>query len=202
MEKRGAEVVAYDLSANDEWDFVPFEGINQGSKNKSDECLSRLNKAWWLGHRLMKSKTRVVYGSVYNIPKTIGPVQISTFGCILLHLRDPFLALQKASALTTETMIITDLVPVTIKDQICSRLPVMGKLWNVWKIFNKYSKPHLIFLPDADKGEPLETWWWLPPDLVCQYLKILGFPKIRISYHKQKFGNSTPRLYTIVGSRV
>lgn len=203
MEKRGAEVVAYDLSKNDDWDIVPYAGVCSDEVFKSRRAhIDNLNNAWWLGHHLNRSSARVVYGSVYGIPKEIGPVDISTFGCILLHLRDPFLALQKAAALTMETIIVTDLVPVTIKDQLCARVPIFSKFWDLLKISNKYFKSYLIFLPNPEKEAPLDAWWWLPPNLVCEYLKILGFRKISITYHRQSFGDSKLYLYTVVGTKI
>ena len=58
--------------------------------------IKRLNNAFWLCHKAYNSKAKVVYGTVYEIPEEIGMVDISTFGSILLHVRDPFLALQNA----------------------------------------------------------------------------------------------------------
>jgi len=42
------------------------------------------------------SRARMVYGSVYAIPTAIGAVDVATFGSVLLHVRDPFIALQNA----------------------------------------------------------------------------------------------------------
>ena len=57
---------------------------------------------------LYKSNAKMVYATVYEIPDAIGEFDICTFGCILLHLRDPFLALQRASSHAKEMIIITD----------------------------------------------------------------------------------------------
>src|SRR5262249_4140809 len=67
----------------------------------------KIRNSWWLAHRILGSRARVVYGTVYQVPAEIGPVDISTFGSILLHLRDPFLALANGLRLTRETVIIT-----------------------------------------------------------------------------------------------
>jgi hypothetical protein len=69
--------------------------------------LRGLNNAWWLAHEVFKSNARVVYGTVYDLPPGIGSVDIATFGSILLHLRDPFLALQNAASLARESIIVT-----------------------------------------------------------------------------------------------
>ena len=53
MEKRGAEVVAYDLSEEDEWDIVPYGGIITPEMSQSRRALiKKINNAWWLTHRL------------------------------------------------------------------------------------------------------------------------------------------------------
>ena len=189
MEKRGAEVVAYDLSENEIWDIVPFGGkITKDKAQRSRRMIKKLNNGWWFAHNILKSKANVVYGSVYDIPVEIGEVDISTFGCILLHLRDPFLALQRAAALTTETMIVTDLV---------------------WTQDGSSPEniPDISFYPDPDQDKPdqAETWWHLSPRLISRYLKILGFQNTEVSYHEQinheTNGPVNMSLFTVVGNR-
>ena len=118
-------------------------------------------------------------GSVYNLPKEIGPVDITTFGSVLLHLRDPFLSLQKAADLTGETLVVST-----------------------------FLIPFLNFLPNPDLGEPWDTWWNLSPELVSRFLKILGFSKLNVSYHNQihHYGKQLERsrsrqMFTIIGQR-
>src|SRR5712691_8821908 len=111
MERRGAEVVAYDLSENQDWDVVPYarqDGAAFVSARR--EHIRRLNNAFWFCHRAFGSKSKMVYGDVYSVPQEIGQVDVTTFGSILLHLRDPFLALQKALRLTRTTVIVTDVL--------------------------------------------------------------------------------------------
>jgi SAM-dependent methyltransferase len=113
LESKGAEVVSFDLDKTGGMDLVPyakwseFQSVQQGHKGFVD----RLNNAYWLAHRLMKSKAKVVYGHVYAIPEAIGPVDVCVFGSCLLHFRDPFLALQNGLRLTKETVIVTDVLP-------------------------------------------------------------------------------------------
>jgi hypothetical protein len=186
MEKRGAEVIAYDLSENELWDIVPFDGkVTEDNAQRARRMIKKLNNSWWFARNILKSKANVVYGSVYDIPIEIGEVDISTFGCILLHLRDPFLALQRAAAITTRTMIVTDLVwggsPETI--------------------------PDISFYPDPDQDKrgQAETWWHFSPSLISRYLKILGFRNTEISYHQQIHqgidGPAKLNLFTVVGNR-
>src|SRR5579871_2985770 len=86
MEKEGADVIGYDLSENHAWDIVPFaqydyEAILEGKR----ERIRMLNNAWWFLHRVFQSKARLAFGDVYHIPAELGPVDICTFGSILLH---------------------------------------------------------------------------------------------------------------------
>jgi hypothetical protein len=45
---------------------------------------------------------------VYDVPAAIGPVDVATFGSILLHLRDPYRALAAVAPLVRETIVVTD----------------------------------------------------------------------------------------------
>ena len=66
-----------------------------------------MNNAYWLSHEANGSSAKMVYGDVYSVPHEIGNVDITTFGSLLLNLRDPFTALARSLPLTTETVIVT-----------------------------------------------------------------------------------------------
>lgn len=132
MEKRGAEVVAYDLSDKEHWDLVPYAyytgrppsanltvpgkdkplvaGILGPDPNEADQKarLRLMNNGWWFVHQQMKSKARMVHGRVYDISDAVGPMDAALMGCILLHLENPFLALAKVCRLVRDTIIITE----------------------------------------------------------------------------------------------
>jgi len=104
MESQGADVVGYDLSDKQDWDTVPFaDGDHEQFREERRGHIRALNNGWWLSHGARQSKAWVVYGSVYEVPKEIGKVDVATFGAILLHVRDPFLALQSAAKLQPDT---------------------------------------------------------------------------------------------------
>jgi len=191
MERMGAEVVAYDASDEQEWDTVPYAGYDYGKRiAQTKEQIRRMNNGFWFAHRAYKSRAKATYGTVYEIPDDIGQFDICTFGSILLHLRDPFLALQRGSAHATETVVVTDVAsPLTAGKTSASRRLVE-------------------FLPNADKCFPTESWWNLSPELATEFLRILGFVHTRISYHVQLFcgheqipGKQEVRSYTVVGHR-
>ena len=111
MEAQGAEVVAYDLSEKQDWDFVPYARDDQTAyRSERRDVIRKLNNAFWFAHRALGSRSKMVYGDVYSVPNEIGAVDVVTFGSILLHLRDPFLALETAVRLAKETVIVTDIL--------------------------------------------------------------------------------------------
>jgi hypothetical protein len=185
MERMGAEVAAYDLSDEEEWDLVPYAGQVEDERAKRKDQIRRLNNGYWFAHRAFASRARVAYGAVYGIPHDIGQFDICTLGSILLHLRDPFLALERVTAHVRETAIVTDVAP--------AGLDLVGRV--------------AVFRPDAVTRLPNDTWWDLSPALVSQFLRILGFPDTEIHFHKGLYtGGQAPggveiQLYTVVGRR-
>lgn len=157
IEKQGAEVVSFDLSENFDWDIVPFaENDNDTTRSERRSHLRKINNGYWLCHQAFQSKARMVNGVVYDIPRNIGSVDVSVFGSILLHLRDPFLALENAARLTRETIIVSDLSP-------------FGK-------FASRFRKNPRFMPKSiDPNGINDGWFRLPPLLVKEYLGILGF---------------------------
>lgn len=179
MERMGAEVVAYDLSDDQPWDIVPYHGDDHRRHLEQRRAqMRRINNGFWFAHRAYHSRAKVAYGTVYEIPDDLGRFDVGIFGSVLLHLRDPFLALQRALAHVEETAVVTDLVP--------SRL-VPGER-------------SIEFLPRADTGRPIETWWELSPELVSEFLRILGFGQTTISFHRQ-LHEGEHEFYTVVGHR-
>tara|TARA_B100000959_G_C14851345_1_gene570243 strand:+ start:111 stop:887 length:777 start_codon:yes stop_codon:yes gene_type:complete len=189
MEQNGAEVVAYDLSDKDDWDIVPYSKMDNAKIiSERKQKILKLNNSFWITHEALRSKAKAIYGTVYNIPKEIGMFDICTMGSILLHLRDPFLALQKASSFTKKTIIITDIVS-KYKGKILLGVEAIP------------SMKMMRFIPNASKMEPFETWWEMSPKLISEFLKILGFNQIKTSYHYQTYLNKKVKLYTIVANR-
>ena len=189
MEKMGTEVVAYDLSEEQEWDIVPYSGLNLGQYTADRKNhIRKLNNGFWFAHKAFNSKAKVRYGTAYEIPNDIGQFDVCTFGAILLHARDPFLALQKATGLVKETVVVTDLLP-----------PLSSRMLSILNPFA--SSRHARFLPNSSKREPYDSWWNLSPKLVAEFLQILGFPNIHTTYHRQKHLHKQVKLYTVVAQK-
>jgi len=182
IEKLGGQVTTFDLSKEYSWDLVPYA---RGRRNadmvyEHRQHIDMLNNAYWFGHRLLHSNARAVYGDVYHIPEQIGEVDIVIYGSILLHLRDPFLALQGGARVAREAIVVTE---------------VHGR-----RAFRSKAA-HMRFLPNPQKLEPLDTWWELRPELVVRMIKVLGFDNVRVTYHSQLRKGRKIRLYTVVGRR-
>ncbi|MDH3754111.1 MAG: hypothetical protein OEU32_09600 [Acidimicrobiia bacterium] len=182
MEDRGADVIGYDLSIDDEWDVIPsMHDDHRATFESRAEIVSRLHRGWWYCHERNQSKARAVYGHVYDLPVELGPVDISVFGAILLHLRDPFRALQAASRITSETIVVTEMLPKI--PEAALELPV-AKL-----------------MPVPEGRLHLWTWWHLTPELVVRMLDLLGFGDASVSYHTQKQVSGDQSMYTVVANR-
>jgi SAM-dependent methyltransferase len=187
IERQGGDVISYDLSEDFLWDFVPFAGTDlRDSAREFRGKIKRLNHGYWYCHHQLGSKARKVYGTVYDIPEAIGPVDVSVFGSILLHLRDPFLALQNALQLTRETAIVTEMLPRR----------------NFYQMFLGWlGRPRMTFLPEHQTHRHGGTWWELSPAVIRRFLGVLGFEKTTVRYHRQLFQGETRLLFTVVGQR-
>jgi SAM-dependent methyltransferase len=183
IEKQGASVVSFDLSENFDWDIVPFaENDNERTRNDRRSHLRKINNGYWLCHQAFQSQAKMVNGVVYDIPAAIGPVDVAVFGSILLHLRDPFLALENAARLTQEAIIVSDLSP-------------FGK-------FASKFKRNPRFMPRSLQPDGINDGWFrLPPLLVQEYLGILGFKNHTITWNDFKYGDRVRPIYTIIARR-
>lgn len=197
MEKMGAEVVAIDLSENDSWDIVPYATLDVPKLIAERKAhIRKQHNGYWLAHRAFGSRARVVHSSVYQIPTSIGPFDVTTLGSILLHLRDPLTALERALSMTRETVVITEIPTQFQRLTRMAWVRLMGH-----GLFSRFIKPRMEFLPNARAQAPTETWWYLSPELLAQWISVLGFSDITFSYHTQRYQGRKVPLYTLVGRR-
>jgi hypothetical protein len=175
---------------------VPYAGYDyQLYALEKKRQIVQLNNAFWLCHRAFRSNANVVHGAAYDIPEGIGLVDISTFGAVLLHIRDPFRALQKALRLTREAVIVTEpLWQRPLPQRILARL-----------VSRRFLGSDIVFVPDFRRREPKDAWWVLSPDTIRRFIGVLGFENTKVIYHSQSFrtlGNQARiPCYTVVGYR-
>ncbi len=153
MERRGAEVVSFDMLSGRQWNLVPHYKL----EHKRERMLGHITKAhqqlqnaYWYSHRALGSKAKVFYGDVYNISEKIGKFDIVLFGMILSHLRDPFQALYSGSRLSTDTVIITN--------------QTRGE-----------DAPNCFFIPSAENEQDNRGWWSFSDGCIERMLGVLGF---------------------------
>jgi hypothetical protein len=209
MERQGAEVVAYDLSDEHDWDVVPYSQYrHQDFAAERRAHIGKLNNSFWLCHRAFQSSVRMVHGTVYTVPAEIGPVDVATFSAVLLHVRDPFRALEQALRLTRETAIVTE----CFKDDRTWHytMPPLGRLERLLRLIRRKcvgrsDESAIVFLPDSHRSYPKETWWYLTPAFVQRSLGVLGFEETSVTYHYQKCRTDDRYrelpMYTVVGRR-
>jgi hypothetical protein len=68
-----------------------------------------VQKAYWYAHKAFNSKSRIVQSHVNDLPAEIGIYDISVICAVLLHIQNPYLALEKMLRHTREKVIITEL---------------------------------------------------------------------------------------------
>lgn len=105
LERRGAaEVLATDIEHHEDWDWPPrarAEGPGHlaamaGTKGRGFEIASER----------LGSAVRRQWCSVYDLsPATVGTFDVVVCGCLLLHLRDPFRALEAIRSVCTGTLV-------------------------------------------------------------------------------------------------
>jgi hypothetical protein len=167
--------------------YVPYARYDAEAYLKERQAhLRKLNNGFWLAHRAAQLRARVVYGSVYEIPTEIGAVDVCTFGAVLVHLRDPFLALERALRLTRETAVVTDAVHMNF-------LPTF--------LTDRLGRPGMVFLPRYRACEPKEAWWIITPRAVVQFVATLGFEDTEVRYHLQRYRGRRRLCCTVVARR-
>ena len=180
VERNGADVVSYDLSEDQPWDIVPFaRGDAAAVEAGRRDHIRRINNGYWFCHRAFNSRAKAVYGTVYDMPPAIGPVDVAVYGSILLHLRDPFRALEMGARLARQAIIVAE-------------MPPFGRLGQFL--------PAAFFVPRFERADWF-TWWRLPPRLTCEFLRVLGFEDTTVTWHRQRLSGKPRLLYTVIGRR-
>ncbi len=155
--------------------------------------MRKLNNAYWLAHRAFGSGARLVHGNIYAVPPELGPVDVSVFGAVLLHTRDPFSALVPALRLTRQTVVVTEALGLLHMPNALRRFREL--------LPAPMRRPLMRFVPDWRTSSHPDGWWRLTPEIVQAFLGVLGFERSRVSTHKQLFGGRAKQLFTVVGHR-
>ena len=197
-EKAGASVVAFDMPVDGDWDVKPhankpIEGmsvavieeqlrqrwISEATRYK--RALSPMRDGFFYAHRKYASSVRLFEGSIYEIDAELGIFDVSILGSILLHLRDPFRALHRVAQLTTNKLIISDLLNSDFRARA-------GDM------------PILEFLPDAKRNP--HAWWRISPASLIEMLRVVGFEVSSSAINSYKFKGANADVATLIADRV
>jgi SAM-dependent methyltransferase len=172
MERLGAEVVPFDLSPGTLGDIMKRpERDYHAFEVEYRRVVGGLNRAWGHAREAFGSRTELVHGSAYALPSAIGAVDITLFGSVLLHLRDPYSALEQAARVTRGRIVVTDLHAPPFRDKSIPR--------------NHDLRAGMLF--DPSEGEDPCTWWFHSPRGIQRMLRSLGFKRFDVILHKQTF---------------
>jgi hypothetical protein len=187
MESQGADVTAFEAGYDAAIHLVPSPagGDVSAAERALMEHTRRTTNAWWYLHREYQSKARLVHGDIYHLPDDLGQYDLVVLGSILLHLRDPFSALQQAAHHASDTIVVTDTVNPGLEGDV----------------------PLLRFWPDVADLGPAVGWWQFSPGTISAMLWRLGFERERVVRHNQRYrvqghGWSETAMYSVVARRM
>jgi len=183
-EKRGAaRVLSFDMAHANQQTFLPFK--DKLYYRDHDQFVEQHNleveqwkNAYWLCHRLLKSKAQVYYGDIFDLPEGLGHFDVAIIGSVLEHLNDQVTALASVSRITSETIVV-------ISPMIESEERVA------------------IFQGSADFPESDFTWWIYSTGTYREVFKMLGFEveSITRGEYYYDYGKRFEQRYTIVARR-
>ena len=164
MEKQGADVVTFDIAPGLPQDIVPQLGHDLDKQRELSVAYAvKVRSSWWYSHGRFASKTKAVYGDIYDLPPDVGRFDVSTFGCTLMHLSKPFQALEQAASVTDKAIVVTE--PL-------ARIPAD-------------EQPAVMEFVPVDTSRTVVVWWLLSPGAVVRMLKVLGFFETTVYFHSQ-----------------
>ncbi len=183
-EKQGAsEVVSFDMDDSKRQHFLPFyQKLHYTDPERfqaeHNKWIQRWRNAYWLTHRLSDSNAKVIYGDVYDIPRSAGQFDVVLVCSILEHLSDPIRALASIGHVARSELVIT--TPALETDEKIAR-----------------------FFGDAGRPEVDYVWWIYSTGIYRHVLKMLGFEIVRITkgHYKFELGSELEERTTIVAQR-
>lgn len=159
-----ARVLSFDIADARQQAFLPFknkpyyrEPVRWAEQYGAE--IEQWKNAYWLSHRLLKSKAEVYYGNIYELPAELGQFDVAIVGSVLEHLNDQITALASIARLTKETIVLIS--PVLQTDERIARFEALASN------------------PDADF-----TWWTYSLGVYHEVFGMLGFSIAKVSQAK------------------
>jgi hypothetical protein len=184
MERNGADVVCIDVPDSHPWDSVKRTDRDwQTFMAERRRGLQAFRNTFWLAHKLMGSRARVLYTGGYHIPDELGQFDIAVVNAVLIHTERPFEILSQAARHTTERMVVAEkLVPEL------EALPYPAAM-----------------LAPAPANDVFDSWWQMNRLALSSMLGLLGFTVERTSDCQVKIFAAGQRFHldmtTLVGRR-
>lgn len=183
-EQRGAaRVLSFDMSDARQQTFLPFKDKlyfrdRERWATQYGAEIEQWKNAYWLCHRLLKSKAQVYYGNIYELPVELGQFDIAIVGSVLEHLPDQITALASIARLTKETIVLVS--PLLQTEERIARFEALAGN------------------PDADF-----TWWTYSLGVYREVFGMLGFRIAKVSHEKYyyMYGDRMEGRSTIVAVR-
>jgi SAM-dependent methyltransferase len=183
-EKRGAKVTSFDISDAKFQHLLPFKNKlyfrdHREWRKQQNAGIELWKNAYWLAHRLLKSKANVFYGNIYDLPAELGTFDTVIIGSVLEHLSDQISALASVSRhVKSELIIVT---PVIETESYIAEF--IGRAAN----------------PEADY-----TWWIYSSVVYADILNMLGFKIGRITKKAYPcvIAGADHERHTIVATRI
>jgi SAM-dependent methyltransferase len=212
-ERNGAsEVVSFDMAHARQQNFLPFKDKlhyrdPSAWAEKHNVEVEQWKNAYWLCHRLLKSRAKVFYGDIYNLPVELGQTlelgkslesdqsvesgkfDIAILGSVLEHLSDPVTALASIARLVRETIVV---VTPLIESEGTNHPETFDTAQRIARFEGSASHPENDF-----------TWWTYSVGLYREVFKMLGFTLVRITsaeYHYHYLDRMETR-HTLVATR-
>ena len=201
-EKEGADVTSIDLDIKNINYTEPYKNrdvVPRVKCNWQEELTvlmqeeERRRNAYWYTHKALNSKAKLIHAHACDLPRDLGIYDISLLYTMLVHIRDPYLALQNMLRHTGEKVIIIELGGYT------RRKSFRNIIRNLIRRIMPPSPPSMIFLPCPERTP--YKWWKLSPEIIINMVNILGFEKTSINYHTQLADGRKIFLYTVVCER-
>jgi O-methyltransferase len=178
LERRGANVVAAEVTDERGWDFVPQARLDMAAiRQERSAHIRDIKNTFWFVHKATESQSRVYYGDVENLPDGLGRFDTAFLLSVLLHCRNPQAILESAARLTDKRVVVTDI-----------HFPELGDL------------PVMKLIPTGDSSI-WDTWWSFTPAFFQQFLGVMGFDRFDLSFHSQPNLGVENQLFTLVAER-
>jgi SAM-dependent methyltransferase len=160
MERRGADVVSFDLAEKLTYDAPPLsqEYLCQETYRQG---LRRIRNAFWLAHSRLKSSAKVVYGHANRLPLGLNGFDVGVIANVLQHLQDPIGAIMQLAD-RCQSVIVTEAD---------------------WMRGHADDLKGMIYF---DKDDPY-VWYQVKPPLVEAVLGKMGFKTFSMNWHTQLF---------------